>query len=164
MTSTLRFTFTTDNGRTRHVAIHTNDRIDTLHSYLAMYGHPTALEVITDNDRDTTTRFNDPTAHVTLDPDRPQGALTQITIGGKPFRCGCDCNVFRYITMHGLPRYVCNACNVHYGSDRVQPTGLLHSRSCGYQAHPHGPDCGVDCPTCSGRPLPAPQETLASPT
>lgn len=34
-----------------------------------------------------------------------------------------------------------------------------HSRACGWQQHPHGPSCSVDCPTC-GKKDPRPSYVL----
>ena len=37
-----------------------------------------------------------------------------------------------------------------------------HSRACGYRAHPHGPECHSNCPTCGG-PIPAWEVELLTP-
>jgi len=46
--------------------------------------------------------------------DEPKDIL--ISVGGKPFRCECGCNVFRHPS--NLPedryKYVCNSCRLTY--------------------------------------------------
>ena len=40
--------------------------------------------------------------------------------------------------------------------DAPTPDPSPHSRACGWRAHPHGPECSTNCPTCHGGPMPDP--------
>jgi hypothetical protein len=33
----------------------------------------------------------------------------------------------------------------------TRETPRPHSRACGFRAHPHGPECHPNCPTCGGQ-------------
>ena len=41
-------------------------------------------------------------------------------------------------------------------ADAPTPDPSPHSRACGWRAHPHGPECSTNCPTCHGGPMPDP--------
>ena len=52
--------------------------------------------------------------------------------------------------------------------DAPTPDPSPHSRACGWRAHPHGPECSPNCPTCHGLPIglsgPTVAETPETPT
>ena len=52
--------------------------------------------------------------------------------------------------------------------DAPTPDPNPHSRACGWRAHPHGPECSTNCPTCHGLPIglsgPTVTETPETPT
>ena len=46
--------------------------------------------------------------------------------------------------------------------DAPTPDPSPHSRACGWRAHPHGPECSTNCPTCHGGPMPDPSPDTPS--